>query len=59
MRLPQDQEQQFFIEKRLDEMQAMQAIENVVEKRWNGKTHLIDTYRFINQVPLRDGEDAL
>jgi hypothetical protein len=40
-------------------MQAMQAIETVVEKRWTGKIHLIDTYRFINQVPLRDGEDAL
>jgi hypothetical protein len=43
----------------LDDMQAMQAIETVVEKRWTGKIHLIDTYRFINQVPLRDGEDAL
>lgn len=43
----------------LDEMQALQAVETVIEKRWTGKTHLIDTYRFINQVPLRDGEDAL
>jgi len=43
----------------LEEMQALQAIETVVEKRWTGKTHRIDTYRFINQVPLRDGEDAL
>ena len=43
----------------LAEMQALQAIETVVEKKWTGKTHHIDTYRFINQVPLRDGEDAL
>ena len=43
----------------LEEMQALQAIDTVVEKRWTGKTHHIDTYRFINQVPLRDGEDAL
>ncbi len=43
----------------LEEMEALQAIETVVEKRWTGKTHHIDTYRFINQVPLRDGEDAL
>ena len=43
----------------LEEMDALQAIETVVEKRWTGKTHHIDTYRFINQVPLRDGEDAL
>lgn len=25
----------------------------------NGKKHDVDTYRFINQVPLRDSEDAL
>ena len=24
-----------------------------------GKRHYIDTYRFVNQVPLREGEDAL
>jgi hypothetical protein len=27
--------------------------------RWTGKAREIDTYRFINHVPLRDGEDAL
>jgi hypothetical protein len=43
----------------LDEMNAMQAIETVVEKRWTGKTYQIDTYRFANQLPLRDGEDAI
>ena len=43
----------------LEEMQALQTIETIVEKRWTGKTHHIDTYRFINQMPLRDGEDAL
>jgi hypothetical protein len=43
----------------LEELDAMQAIETVVEKRWTGKTHEIDTYRFANQLPLRDGKDAV
>ena len=34
-------------------------IQTVEVKRWQGKRSYIDTYRFINQVPLRDGEDAL
>ena len=40
------------------ELDGLQAVETVVKKRWTGKTHHIDTYRFVNQVPLRDGEDA-
>lgn len=43
----------------LEELEAMQSVETVVEKRWTGKTRHIDTYRFANQLPLRDGEDAL
>lgn len=43
----------------LNELDAMQAIETVVEKRWTGKTHQIDTYRFANKLPLRDGKDAM
>ena len=42
----------------VEELDGLQAVETVVKKRWTGKTHHIDTYRFINQVPLRDGEDA-
>ncbi len=42
----------------VEELAGLKAVETVVEKRWTGKTHLIDTYRFANQVPLRDGEDA-
>ena len=34
----------------LEELDAMQAIETVVEKRWTGKNYQIDTYRFANQV---------
>jgi hypothetical protein len=43
----------------IDELQAMDAVETLVEKRWTGKTHHIYTYRFVNKVPLRDGEHAL
>jgi hypothetical protein len=43
----------------IDELQPMNAVETLVEKIWTGKTHHIYTYRFVNQVPLRNGEDAL
>lgn len=42
----------------VEELDGLHAVETVVEKKWTGKTHHIDTYRFVNQVPLRDGEDA-
>ena len=38
---------------------GLQNRHEVTIKRCQGKTHYIDTYRFVNQVPLRDGEDAL
>ena len=31
----------------------------VITKRWNGKFEETYTYRYLNQVPLRDGNDAL
>ncbi|MDZ7698863.1 MAG: ISNCY family transposase [Deltaproteobacteria bacterium] len=43
----------------VDELEAMDAVETLVEKIWTGKSHHIYTYRFVNQVPLRDGENAL
>jgi hypothetical protein len=43
----------------LEELDALGAVETLVEKRWTGKEYHIDTYRFVNQVPLRDGQDAL
>jgi len=43
----------------VEELQSMNAVETVVEKIRRGNTHHIYTYRFVNQVPLRDGEDAL
>jgi len=35
------------------------ALPTVVCKRWTGKTEEIYTYRYLNQVPLRDDDDAL
>jgi hypothetical protein len=34
-------------------------IQTVTVRRWTGRRYLIDTYRFLNGLPLRDGEDAL
>ena len=34
-------------------------ITQVVQKRWTGKERLYERYRFMNDVPLRDGGDAL
>lgn len=34
-------------------------LQNVVHTRWDGKRRLHDTYRYVNQIPLRDSDDAL
>jgi hypothetical protein len=36
-----------------------EEIETVKIRRWTGKRYLVDTYRFLNGVPLKEGEDAL
>ena len=41
------------------EFENMGEVQILVIKRWTGKYYEIDTYRFVNQVPLRDGEDTL
>ncbi len=43
----------------VDELHKMNAVETVVEKIRKGNTHHIYTYRFVNRVPIRDGEKAL
>lgn len=35
------------------------GIDTLVVKRWTGKKHEIDTYRFMNGVPLKDAKNAL
>ena len=34
-------------------------VRTVIKTRWTGKERLIDTYRYMHQVPLRDSDDAL
>ena len=34
-------------------------VRTVVKTRWTGKQRLIDTYRYVHQVPLRDSDEAL
>lgn len=43
----------------IDTLQEAGDMQTVVKKRWTGKYHEIDTYRFANDVPVRDGDDAL
>jgi len=35
------------------------GIQSYINRRWTGKEHQTDSYRFLNEVPIRDGEDAL
>jgi hypothetical protein len=37
---------------------GVEVVEKVI-KRWDGKQRLYERYRFMNDVPIRDGEDAL
>ena len=34
-------------------------VKTVEKSRWNGKQRLTEHYRYINQVPLRNSDDAL
>lgn len=43
----------------IDGIDALNKLEKMVVTRKHGKKLLTDTYRFTNQVPLRDGDDAL
>ena len=43
----------------LEYLQNSASIQEFTRRRWTGKKHEIDTYRYIEAVPLRDGKDAL
>ena len=43
----------------VDGLEVTGGVQTVVVKRREGKDRYTDTYRFVNQVPLRDGEGAL
>ena len=43
----------------IDELDQDNGVETLVVKRKKGKSFEFDTYRFVNQVPIRAGADAL
>lgn len=43
----------------VDDFQRLGHVIILEKRRWTGKQHLIERYRFVNQVPLRDTDDAL
>ena len=43
----------------VDDLDRNGVVRTVVCKRWAGKRHELDTYRYVNALPLRDADDAL
>lgn len=43
----------------LDFLAKSGSVHEYTSQRWTGKERLTDTYRFVNEVPIRDGQDAL
>jgi len=41
------------------DLERIGAVATVMRTRWTGRRREIDTYRYVNQVPLRDADDAL
>jgi hypothetical protein len=40
-------------------LQRRGAVRTVVRRRWTGQRRQLDTYRYAESIPLRDGDDAL
>ena len=43
----------------IDVLASSGDLQQFTLRRWNGRFHEVSTYRYANEVPLRDGEDAL
>lgn len=43
----------------VDFLERSGGVSVLIQRRWTGKRHEIDTYRFVSDIPLRAGEDAL
>lgn len=43
----------------IDAVAGLDRLPTVTDRRWNGRHGEIWTYRYLNEVPLRGGEDAL
>jgi hypothetical protein len=43
----------------VSDFERNQTVKTLITTRWTGKQRLTDTYRYLNDLPLRDSEDAL
>jgi len=43
----------------IDLLERIAAVSSLVVRQWNGRCHERTTYRYLNDLPLRAGEDAL
>ncbi|MCK5904256.1 MAG: ISNCY family transposase, partial [Gammaproteobacteria bacterium] len=43
----------------IDGLSALGKVQGIKKKQWNGKETLTHHYRYLNDVPLKDGEQAL
>lgn len=43
----------------VDDLDRNGVVRTVERQRWTGKRHEIETYRYVNAVPLRDADEAL
>jgi hypothetical protein len=43
----------------VDDFARSGQVQTLTRSHWNGRHRLTDTYRYVNQVPLRDSDDAL
>jgi hypothetical protein len=43
----------------VEDLNRQGQLTTLVRRRWTGQQHLTDTYRFVNDVPLRNSDDAL
>jgi hypothetical protein len=43
----------------IKDLERTGAVMTLTRRRWTGKRHETDTYRFVNDLPLRDADDAL
>lgn len=43
----------------VEDLERNEVVRSVTRRRWTGKRHEIETYRYVSDVPLRDADDAL
>lgn len=43
----------------LEDFDRIGKVSTVTRNRWDGKHRIVDTYRFMNELPLRDSDDAM